>query len=102
VLSIAALVLAGAMQYGWQASFWAIPTDLLSDSASAAAVGTVNCLGNLSGFFGPALMGYMSTRGGSFRPGLLMVAASYAIGAALVATLRREQGGAPLHKVSRA
>jgi MFS transporter, ACS family, tartrate transporter len=102
VVSIAALVLAGAMQYGWQASFWAIPTDLLSDSASAAAVGTVNCLGNLSGFFGPVLMGYMSTRGGSFRPGLLMVAASYAIGAALVMMLRREQGVPPLREASRA
>jgi MFS transporter, ACS family, tartrate transporter len=88
VLSISSLVVAGAMLYGWQPSLWAIPTDLWSGSANAVAVGAINCLGNLSGFVGPALVGYMSAHTGSFRPGLLLMSASLAFAAGLMPLLR--------------
>lgn len=94
-ISISCLVLAGAMLYGWQPSLWAVPTDLWSGSANAVAVGAINCLGNLSGFVGPALVGYMSAHTGSFRPGLLLMSASLACAAMLMLilrTLRRQSG----------
>lgn len=93
VISIISLIVAGAMLYGWQPSLWAVPTDLWSGSANAVAVGAINCLGNLSGFVGPALVGYMSAHTGSFRPGLLLMSASLAFAAVLMLLLtavRRE------------
>ena len=46
-------------------------------SAAAAAVGMINAIGSISGFAGPYLFGYLSTKSGSFGTGLtvLMVTA---------------------------
>jgi MFS family permease len=59
------------------ATFWPIPTEILSQSAAAAAVGTVNAFGSIAGFAGPYLFGYLNTRTGSSSYGLcvMMVAA---------------------------
>jgi ACS family tartrate transporter-like MFS transporter len=56
---------------------WAMPTEYLSKSAAAAAVGMINAIGSIPGFVGPYLFGYLSTKSGSFSPGLavLMVTA---------------------------
>ncbi len=62
-------------------TFWAIPTEILSQSAAAAAVGLVNSVGSVAGFAGPFLFGYLQTRTGSFSLGLgLMMAAAIAAG----------------------
>jgi len=59
------------------ATFWPIPTEILSQSSAAAAVGTVNAFGSIAGFAGPYLFGYLNTRTGSSSYGLcvMMVAA---------------------------
>src|SRR5262249_35754565 len=49
---------------------WSIPTEYLNKSAAAAAVGMVNAVGSIPGFFGPYLLGHLSTKMGSFTPGL--------------------------------
>jgi len=56
---------------------WAMPTEYLSKSAAAAAVGMINAIGSIPGFAGPYLFGYLSTKSGSFGIGLtvLMVTA---------------------------
>ena len=51
-------------------AFWAIPTEILSQSAAAAAVGMINAVGSVAGFAGPYLFGYLNTRTGSFSYGL--------------------------------
>jgi ACS family tartrate transporter-like MFS transporter len=58
-------------------TFWAIPTEILSQSAAAAAVGLINAMGSSAGFAGPYLFGYLNTLTGSFSIGLavMMVAA---------------------------
>ena len=57
--------------------FWAIPTEILSDSKAAFAVGTINALASLAGFAGPYAFGYLRTETGSFAAGfaVLMVCA---------------------------
>jgi MFS transporter, ACS family, tartrate transporter len=52
---------------------WAIPTEYLSKSAAAAAVGMINAIGSIPGFAGPYLFGYLSTKSGSFEIGLTML-----------------------------
>jgi MFS transporter, ACS family, tartrate transporter len=56
---------------------WAMPTEYLSKSTAAAAVGMINAIGSIPGFAGPYLFGYLSTKSGSFGIGLtvLMVTA---------------------------
>jgi MFS family permease len=64
--------------------FWAMPTELLSESGAAASVGRINCLGSLAGFLGPFALGYLHKRTGSFTPGLLVMVAAMAAGGLLV------------------
>jgi MFS transporter, ACS family, tartrate transporter len=64
--------------------FWAMPTELLSESAAAASVGMINCLGSLAGFLGPYALGYLHTRTGSFTPGLLVMVVAMAAAGILV------------------
>jgi ACS family tartrate transporter-like MFS transporter len=61
--------------------FWAMPTEILSESAAAAGVGMVNAVGSVAGFAGPFAFGYLNSRTGSFSYGLaLMMACAIASG----------------------
>jgi ACS family tartrate transporter-like MFS transporter len=75
-VSILLFVVAGGAFYGFQPCFWAVPTLFLSESAAAASIGLINAVGNLGGFVGPLVMGYLASRTHSFAPGLLYLAAS--------------------------
>ncbi len=58
-------------------TFWAIPTEILSDSTAAFAVGMINGIASIAGFGGPYVFGYLNSRTGSFSYGfaVLMVCA---------------------------
>jgi MFS transporter, ACS family, tartrate transporter len=56
--------------------FWAIPTTLLSRSAAAGAVGLINGLASVAGFASPFLLGFLSTRTGSFNAGMVAIMAA--------------------------
>ncbi|HKV27472.1 MAG TPA: MFS transporter [Candidatus Acidoferrales bacterium] len=65
-------------------TFWAIPTTLLSRSAAAGAVGFINAVASVAGFAAPYLLGYLSTRTGSFSSGMAAVAVAAVAGALLI------------------
>ena len=65
-------------------AFWAIPTEILSQSAAAIAVGMINAVGNVAGFAGPYLFGYLNTRMGSFSYGLALLMVSALAGGSLM------------------
>jgi len=70
--------------------FWAVPTEILSKTAAAAAVGMINGIASIAGFGGPYLFGYLNTRTGSFSYGLLaMMVAVVAAGLLMLRTPRR-------------
>jgi MFS transporter, ACS family, tartrate transporter len=50
--------------------FWALPTEILGETAAATAVGFINAVGSVAGFAGPYAFGYLNTRTGSFSAGL--------------------------------
>ena len=56
--------------------FWAIPTEILSDSKAAVAVGTINALASLAGFAGPYAFGYLRAETGSFVAGYVVLMCS--------------------------
>ena len=65
------------------------PTTFLSGAAAAGAVGLINSVGNLGGFVGPFITGWMKERTGSFTGAMLYLAASLALAGLLILTLPR-------------
>ncbi len=63
--------------------FFSMPTEILSASAAAAAVGIISTMGNISSFFSPYLFAQLETRSGSFTVALWAVAAVALTGAIL-------------------
>jgi len=63
--------LAAAGIYGYLPGFWALPTSFLAGTAAAASIGLTNSIGNLGGFAGPYVVGYLSKRTNSFIAGVL-------------------------------
>jgi MFS transporter, ACS family, tartrate transporter len=72
------------MAYAYLPTFWAIPTEILSQSAAAAAVGMINAVGSVAGFAGPYAFGYLRTRTGSFSCGLAVMMVSALAGGLLI------------------
>jgi ACS family tartrate transporter-like MFS transporter len=75
VMAVALFSLVCAGYFSFHPGFWAVPTAFLSESAAAASIGLINSLGNLGGFVGPLMMGYLVHRTHSFNAGL-----SYLVG----------------------
>ncbi|WP_291375229.1 MFS transporter [Acinetobacter sp. UBA6720] len=53
---------------------WSMPTMFLSGAAAATGIATINSIGNLGGFAGPAIIGWVKDQTGSFAGGLYFVA----------------------------
>jgi ACS family tartrate transporter-like MFS transporter len=80
-----------ALVYAYLPTFWAIPTETLSQSVAAAAVGMINSVGSIAGFVGPYAFGYLRTQTGSFSYGLAgMAIAALTGGMMILCAPRRE------------
>jgi MFS family permease len=66
------------------AVFWTLPTAWLSGTAAAGAIALINSIGNLAGFGGPYLIGWIKDSTGSTANGLLALAVLPLIGGLLV------------------
>jgi MFS transporter, ACS family, tartrate transporter len=64
--------------------FWTLPTAWLSGTAAAGAIALINSIGNLAGFAGPYLIGWVKETTGSTTTGLFVLAALPLIGGLLV------------------
>ncbi len=87
-LAILMFCVAGAGMYSYLPGFWALPTSFLTGTAAAASIGLINSIGNLGGFAGPYIVGYLSQTTNSFLGGVLYLAASALVAAGLVLSLR--------------
>jgi MFS family permease len=76
-----AISLVGAGSYGMLGPFWAIPTETLPRSVSGPAMGMVNALGNLGGYFGPLAVGFVYHRTGDFRYAFAVLSFALLLGA---------------------
>jgi sugar phosphate permease len=87
-LAVAAFCLAAAGMYGYLPGFWALPTSFLTGTAAAASIGLINSIGNLGGFAGPYVVGYLSQRTKSYVGGVTYLSLSALVAAGLVLSLR--------------
>ena len=67
---------------------WPIPTAFLTGSSAAAGIAAINSIGNLSGFAGPYVMGYLKDATGSFTAGLLVLGGCALAGGIVALTLK--------------
>jgi ACS family tartrate transporter-like MFS transporter len=80
-MSIAAMGL-----YGSKGPFWSMPPMILTGTAAASGIAWINSIGNLGGFFGPTIVGWVRDFTGSFAGGLYALAA-FALMSAVVSAL---------------
>ncbi|RXG86484.1 MFS transporter, partial [Bradyrhizobium vignae] len=64
--------------------FWTLPTAWLSGTAAAGAIALINSIGNLAGFGGPYLIGWVKEATGQTSTGLLVLAVLPLIAGTLV------------------
>jgi ACS family tartrate transporter-like MFS transporter len=84
-VSLFTVALMGLKSY--MPAFWALPNLLLTEAAAAGSIGLINSVGNLGGFVGPSLLGFVETQTGSFVFGLLYLCLSMIISATIILTL---------------
>jgi MFS transporter, ACS family, tartrate transporter len=82
-LSIAAIGTLAAMPI-----FWSLATSFLSGASAAVGVALINSIGNLAGFVGPYLVGWIKTETGGFSWALLTLAVGPLATAVIVLRLR--------------
>ena len=87
-LSVVFFSMTGAAYYAFHPAFWAVPTEFLSESPAAASIGMINSVGNLGGFVGPLILGYLAAQRQSFAPGLLCLVGSYFLSGILMLAVR--------------
>jgi MFS transporter, ACS family, tartrate transporter len=64
--------------------FWAFATSFLSGIGAAAGIALVNSVGNIGGFVGPNIIGYLQQTTRGFAGGLIVIGAILAAGGLLV------------------
>jgi ACS family tartrate transporter-like MFS transporter len=87
---ILALVIVNVGISAAKAPLWAMATTFLSGASAAAGIATINSIGNLGGFLGPFLIGWIKARSGSYTGGLYVVGATLAISAILTYLLSHQ------------
>ena len=93
---VAALTLVNIGISSAKPPLWAMPTMFLSGSAAAAGIATINSIGNLGGFAGPTIIGWIKDVTGSFLGGLYFVSGLLVLSAVLVLLLSRSQRAVPM------
>lgn len=81
--SFVLIAVVGAGSYGALGPFWAIPTETLPASTSGSAMGLINALGNLGGYFGPLVVGYFNKWTGNFKLAFEVLGAGFLLSSAL-------------------
>ena len=93
LLVILWLTLTGAAGYAFPPPFWVLPTLTLGESAAAASIGLINSIGNLGGFLGPIIVGYLLSRDLPYSFAMTVLASAYLAGGLLLLAIRIPRRG---------
>lgn len=88
-VTIAALSCAAMGIYAALVTFWTLPQSFLGGRAAAAGIALVNSIGNLGGFAGPSLMGWLKQASGGYGLGFCALAAGLVLTALVVLAIGR-------------
>ncbi|BCG10365.1 MULTISPECIES: MFS transporter [Buttiauxella] len=86
-LAIFALILANIGISSCKPPLWSIPSLFLNGPAAAAGLAAINSIGNLGGFAGPAVIGWLKETTGDFSLALYCVAGMLVVSALLTLSI---------------
>ena len=72
--ALAAMSIATVGLYGSKPAFWPLPSEFFSGTGAAAGIALVNSIGNLGGFAGPYVVGWLKDATGKYEAGLYFLA----------------------------
>src|SRR5215213_6449632 len=70
LLAVGVMAIAAVGIYGTKAPFWPLPSLFLTGSAAAGGIALINSIGNLGGFVGPYVVGWIGAGTKSYEAGL--------------------------------
>ena len=86
---LVSIAMAGALAY--DGPFWASASRAVPVALAGGAMGLINALGNLGGFVGPSVGGFLQdVSGGSFLSTAVVLAVALVLGGLVMLTLRRQ------------
>lgn len=94
VAAFLALCVAATGIWSTLGPFWSVPTAFLSGTAAAGGIALVNSVGNVGGFVGPIVIGYLRERTHGFATGLMVLAATLVVAGVLALSLPLDEPGA--------
>jgi MFS family permease len=100
--SLAAMSLALAGLYGARPTFWPLPSMFLSGTAAAGGIALINSIGNVGGYLGPFIVGWIKDSTNSFEMALYFLATCSLASGAVAFFARRacDAPTAPRNRVS--
>ena len=96
VWSIVALCFAAIGILGCKGPFWPLPAAYLSGTAMAGGIAFINSIGNLGGFAGPYLVGWIKDATGTYSGGLYALAGLTLAAAVVTIVFVRGRGPGPV------
>ena len=104
VMGLVAVAIATIGLYGCKPPFWTMPSEFLTGTAAAGGIAMINSVGNLGGFVGPFVVGWIKDSTGGFATALYFLAACAVVSAilALLTAPSRKLVAAELLGVTRA
>jgi MFS transporter, ACS family, tartrate transporter len=87
-LAVSCLLLGSGFLYAYYPAFWAIPTLMLNEAAAAATFGLINSIGQLGGFAGNSVIGFLNDRTHSLSASFAFIALVYVAAGVLIVSLR--------------
>jgi MFS transporter, ACS family, tartrate transporter len=95
IVALSAMTFGAIGIYSAMPIFWTLPTAMLRGTAAAGGIALVNSLGNLSGYLGTSMVGYLKDQTGSFQSGLIMLGGFLGMAGLLAFAVTRN--GVPEH-----
>lgn len=91
VIVVLGLCLSVSGRWSAMGPFWALPTAFLSGTAAAGGIAMINSIGNLGGYAGPSIMGFLRKHTQGYSTGMLILAACFVAGGVLVMSIRAKK-----------
>jgi len=92
-VSYGLLVLAGLFLKAMQSPYWSLPSLLFSPGVSGGARGIINGIGNIGGFAGPVLVGWLARRSGNTQSGVTAICIVSVVAGVITMLLPRSTSG---------
>jgi ACS family tartrate transporter-like MFS transporter len=92
-IGIVAIAFASIGIHGLKAPFWSLAPLTLAGPAAAGGIAWINSVGNLGGFVGPSILGWLTDTFGTYRAGIYFLAAVQLAVALLAMFILQPQAG---------